>query len=105
MPRQSTSHGLKLNVAAVKITSVGRARRSRPACIGRLREHATSKVRFVVRRRHGKNRITTNPVGGKKCPGGRVELRYGDRLAGSGLRGRGKGCDGRGEGQKKKDAL
>jgi len=68
MPRRGTAQGLKLNVSAVEIASVGRARGSRPASACRLRKRTSAKVRFVVRRRDFEIRVATNPVVREKCP-------------------------------------
>src|SRR6266446_9407326 len=57
MPRRRAAERLEFDVSTQQITPVSGAQGSRPARAGRLRERATAKVRFVVRRRDGEIRI------------------------------------------------
>src|SRR5260370_42071462 len=85
MPHWSAAQRLKLNISAEEIARVGRTRGSRPTRAGRLRKHATSKIRLVVRRRHGEIRITANPVMREKCPRLGREVKCAARFVGAGL--------------------
>src|SRR5204862_6089005 len=67
MPRRGTAQGLKLNVRAVEIASGGRARGSRPASAGRLRQRTSAKVRRAGRRRDFDIRAATTPVARAQC--------------------------------------
>jgi len=68
IPRRGAADWLKLNISAEEIACVSRAQRSRTAGAGRLRKSAAAQVRFVMRRRHLKIRVTADPIVREKCP-------------------------------------